>query len=78
MRADKESKEITAFLTPRGLLLRKVLSMGINISGVVFLILVDSIAWDLQLQCVVVYTKDINVFFNSLEEHAHDVDKVHT
>ena len=48
MKLAEESKEITAFSTPRGLFQWKVLPMGMKTLGVVFQRLVDSIVGELQ------------------------------
>lgn len=76
MKLAEESKEITAFSTPRGLFQWKVLPMGMKTLGAVFQRLVDSIVRELQPQCVVVYIDDITIFLISLTEHLQDVDKL--
>ena len=62
MKLAKESKEITAFSTPRGLFQWKVLPMGMKTLGAVFQRLVDSIVGELQPRCVVVYIDNITFF----------------
>ena len=76
MKLAEESKEITAFSTPRGLFQWKVLPSGMKTSGAVFQRLVDLIVGELQPRCVVVYIDNITIFSNSLNEHLHDVDKL--
>ena len=76
MKLAEESKEITAFLTPRGLYQWKVLSMGMKTLGAVFQRLVDLIVGELQTRCVVVYIDNITNLSNSLTEHLHNVDKL--
>ena len=76
MKLAEESKEITAFSTPRGLFQWKVLPMGMKTLGAVFQRLFDSIVGELQPHCVVLYINDITIFSNSLTEHLHKVDKL--
>ena len=57
MRLDEESKEITAFTSPKGLYQWKVLPMGMKTSGAVFQRLMDNMLGDLQPRCAVVYIR---------------------
>ena len=66
MRLTEESKEITAFSSPKGLFQWKVLPMGMKTSGAVFQRLMDQMLGDLQPRCAVVYIDDITIFSPSL------------
>ena len=76
MRLAEESKEITAFSSPKGLFQWKVLPMGMKTSGAVFQRLMDQMLGDLQPRCAVVYIDDIAIFSPSLDQHLVDLGKV--
>ena len=66
MKLADESKEITAFTSPKGLFQWKVLPMGMKTSGSVFQRLMDWKLENLQPRCAVVYIDDIPIFSSSL------------
>ena len=76
MRLAEESKEITAFSSPKGLFQWKVLPMGMKTSGAVFQRLMDQMLGDLQPRCAVVYIDDITIFSPSMDQHLVDLGKV--
>ena len=75
MRLAEESKEITAFSSPKGLFQRKMLPLGMKTSGAVFQRLMDQMLGDLQPRCAVVYIDDITIFSPSLDQHLVDLGK---
>ena len=76
MKLDEESKEITAFTSPKGLYQWKVLPMGMKTSGAVFQRLMDNMLGDLQPRCAVVYIDDITIFSRNMKDHLRDVGEV--
>ena len=76
MRLAEESKEITAFSSPKGLFQWKVLPMGMKTSGAVFQRLMDQMLGDLQPRCAVVYIDDITIFSPSMDQHLVDLGEV--
>ena len=76
MRLAEESREITAFLSPKGLFQWKVLPMGMKTSGAVFQRLMDTMLGDLQPKCAVVYIDNITIFSPSMGQHIIDLGEV--
>jgi hypothetical protein len=76
MKLDPNSRQFTAFTTPRGLFQWKVLPMGMKTSGAVFQRLMDGVLGDLQPKCAVVYIDDVTIFSPSMEQHLVDMDEV--
>ena len=76
MQLDLESKEITAFTSPKRLYQWLVLPMGMKTSGAVFQRLIDSILGYLQPRCVVVYIDNITIFSKTYEQYEKDVEEV--
>ena len=76
MRLAEESKEITAFSSPKGLFQWKVLPMGMKTSGAVFQRLMDQMLGDLQPRCAVVYINDITIFSPLMDQHLVDLGEV--
>ena len=76
MRLAEESKEITAFSSPKGLFQWKVLPMRMKTSGAVFQRLMDQMLGDLQPRCAVVYINDITIFSPSMDQHLVDLGEV--
>ena len=69
MKLAEESKEVTAFTSPKGLFQWKVLPMGTKTSGAVFQRLMDQMLGNLQPKCAVVYKDDITIFSPSMKQH---------
>ena len=76
MKLANESKEITAFTSPKGLFQWKVLPMGMKTSGAVFQRLMDWMLGGLQPRCAVVYIDNITIFSPLLKQHLQDLREV--
>ena len=76
MKFSVESKEITAFTSPKGLFQWKVLPMGMKTSGAVFQRLMDWMLGSLQPRCAVVYIDNITIFSPLLKQHLQDLREV--
>ena len=76
MKLANESKEITAFTSPKGLFQLKVLPMGMKTSGAVFQRLMDWMLGNLKTRCAVVYIDDITIFSPLLKQHLQDLREV--